>query len=43
MDAREESRSTILESSKDKRVPIFVMMPVDAFALDASGSPRIRK
>ncbi|XWS51742.1 hypothetical protein CRYUN_Cryun11dG0009600 [Craigia yunnanensis] len=43
MDAREESRSTILESSKDKRVPIFVMMPGDAFALDASGSPRIRK
>ncbi|XWS09670.1 hypothetical protein CRYUN_Cryun39dG0009000 [Craigia yunnanensis] len=43
MDAREKSRSTILESSKDKRVPIFVMMPLDAFSLDASGSPRIRK
>ncbi|XP_022732963.1 inactive beta-amylase 4, chloroplastic-like isoform X7 [Durio zibethinus] len=43
MDAREKSRSTILESSKDKRVPIFVMMPVDAFSFDASGRPRIRK
>ncbi|XP_021288024.1 inactive beta-amylase 4, chloroplastic isoform X1 [Herrania umbratica] len=43
MDAREKSRSTILKSSKDKRVPIFVMMPVDTFAVDASGSPRIRK
>ncbi|TYJ20958.1 hypothetical protein E1A91_A08G032400v1 [Gossypium mustelinum] len=43
MDAREKSRSTILESSKDKRVPIFVMMPVDIFTLDASGCPRIRK
>ncbi|WRX29675.1 Glycoside hydrolase [Theobroma cacao] len=43
MDAREKSRSTILKSSKDKRVPIFVMMPVDTFAVDASGSLRIRK
>ncbi|GLU23937.1 hypothetical protein SLE2022_399110 [Rubroshorea leprosula] len=43
MDAREKSRSTILESAKQKRVPIFVMLPVDAFAIDATGSPRIRK
>ncbi|XP_043692610.1 inactive beta-amylase 4, chloroplastic [Telopea speciosissima] len=40
---REKSRSTILESTKHKRVPIFVMMPVDAFCVDTSGVPRIRK
>ncbi|XP_038996279.1 inactive beta-amylase 4, chloroplastic-like isoform X2 [Hibiscus syriacus] len=43
MDAQEKSRSTTLESSKNKRVPIFVMMPVDTFGFDASGRPRIRK
>ncbi|EEF39599.1 beta-amylase, putative [Ricinus communis] len=43
MDAREKSRSTVLESSKHKRVPIFVMMPADIFAIDSSGTPRIRK
>ncbi|GKV44595.1 hypothetical protein SLEP1_g51759 [Rubroshorea leprosula] len=43
MDDREKSRSIILKSEKHKRVPIFVMMPVDAFAIDATGSPRIRK
>ncbi|GAV68812.1 Glyco_hydro_14 domain-containing protein [Cephalotus follicularis] len=43
MDAREKSRSMLLESSKHKKVPIFVMMPIDAFCIDASGSPRIRK
>ncbi|KAF8409738.1 hypothetical protein HHK36_005817 [Tetracentron sinense] len=40
---REKSRSTILESSKQKRIPIFVMMPIDAFGIDTSGAPRIRK
>ncbi|KAJ9153936.1 hypothetical protein P3X46_027322 [Hevea brasiliensis] len=43
MDAREKSKSLILESSKHKRVPIFVMTPVDTFCIDSSGSPRIRK
>ncbi|KAM7250115.1 hypothetical protein ACFE04_021998 [Oxalis oulophora] len=43
MDAREKSRTMIFESSKHKKVPIFVMMPVDAFAIDTAGSPRIRK
>ncbi|KAF2305562.1 hypothetical protein GH714_006767 [Hevea brasiliensis] len=39
----EKSRATILESSKHKRVPILVMMPVNTFGIDSSGSPRIRK
>ncbi|KAK9268615.1 hypothetical protein L1049_000372 [Liquidambar formosana] len=43
MDAQEKSRSTILKSSKHKMVPIFVMMPVDVFGVDALGVPRIRK
>ncbi|GMH05812.1 hypothetical protein Nepgr_007652 [Nepenthes gracilis] len=43
MDAREKSRSLILESSKQKRVPVFVMMPIDSFCIDTSGSPKIRK
>lgn len=43
MDARERSRSTILESSKHKRIPVFVMMPVDTFGIDSSGSPRIKR
>ncbi|GAB4845958.1 Inactive beta-amylase 4, chloroplastic [Ancistrocladus abbreviatus] len=43
MDAREKSRSLILESSKQKRIPVYVMMPLDSFAIDTSGSPRIRK
>uniref|UniRef100_A0A2N9HI91 Beta-amylase n=1 Tax=Fagus sylvatica TaxID=28930 RepID=A0A2N9HI91_FAGSY len=43
MDAREKSRSTILESSRHKRVPVYVMMPVDAFGFDTSGNLRIRK
>ncbi|KAF6153756.1 hypothetical protein GIB67_000989 [Kingdonia uniflora] len=40
---RETSRSIILETSKQKRVPIFVMMPVDTFAIDTSGVFKIRK
>ncbi|KAD1859329.1 hypothetical protein R6Q59_009601 [Mikania micrantha] len=43
MDVREKSRSTLFESSKHKRVPIYVMMPIDSFGIDASGAPRIRK
>ncbi|ONI13751.1 hypothetical protein PRUPE_4G243300 [Prunus persica] len=43
MDARENSRSTILPSSRHQRVPIYVMMPVDAFCIDGSGRPKIRK
>ncbi|XP_009346548.2 inactive beta-amylase 4, chloroplastic-like isoform X1 [Pyrus x bretschneideri] len=43
MDARENPRSSILPSSRDKRIPIYVMMPVDAFCIDGSGRPRIRK
>ncbi|XP_062169662.1 inactive beta-amylase 4, chloroplastic isoform X2 [Alnus glutinosa] len=42
IDGREKSRSTIL-SSRQKRVPLYVMMPVDTFGIDTSGSPRIRK
>ncbi|TQD86177.1 hypothetical protein C1H46_028253 [Malus baccata] len=43
MDAQENSRSSILSSSLDKRIPIYVMMPVDAFCIDGTGCPRIRK
>ncbi|XP_068309766.1 inactive beta-amylase 4, chloroplastic-like [Pyrus communis] len=43
LDARENSRSSILPSSRDKRIPIYVMMPVDAFCSDGTGRPRIRK
>ncbi|CAI0374087.1 unnamed protein product [Linum tenue] len=43
MDAREKSTSTVLESSKHKRVPVFVVMPVDTFGADASGSLRIKR
>ncbi|TQE02114.1 hypothetical protein C1H46_012300 [Malus baccata] len=46
MDARENSRSSILPSfpsSRDKRIPIYVMMPANAFCIDGTGRPRIRK
>ncbi|XP_052178186.1 inactive beta-amylase 4, chloroplastic isoform X2 [Diospyros lotus] len=43
MDARENSRSTFLISSKHKRVPIFVMMPIDSFDIDTSGTPKVKK
>ncbi|CAN6560487.1 unnamed protein product [Malus baccata var. baccata] len=43
MDAQENSRSSILPSSLDKRIPIYGMMPVDAFCIDGTGRPRIRK
>lgn len=43
MDAREKSRSLTLKSSKQKRVPVFVMMPLDSVGLDTLGTPRIRK
>ncbi|XP_024977352.1 inactive beta-amylase 4, chloroplastic isoform X1 [Cynara cardunculus var. scolymus] len=43
MDVREKSRSTLFETSKHKRVPIYVMMPIDSFGVDTSGTPRIRK
>ncbi|CAI9283479.1 unnamed protein product [Lactuca saligna] len=43
MDVREKSRSTLFESSKHKRVPLYVMMPIDSFGIDTSGAPRIRK
>ncbi|KAI7734415.1 hypothetical protein M8C21_004064 [Ambrosia artemisiifolia] len=43
MDVREKSKSTLFESSKHKRVPIFVMMPIDSFGIDTTGAPRIRR
>ncbi|KAJ9568047.1 hypothetical protein OSB04_004013 [Centaurea solstitialis] len=43
MDVREKSRSTLFETSKHKRVPIYIMMPIDSFGVDTSGAPRIRK
>ncbi|XP_022158210.1 inactive beta-amylase 4, chloroplastic isoform X2 [Momordica charantia] len=43
MDAQEKSRSRILKSSKHKRVPVYVMMPVNIFGMDSSGNMRIRK
>ncbi|XP_076959662.1 inactive beta-amylase 4, chloroplastic-like isoform X1 [Bidens hawaiensis] len=43
MDVREKSKSTLFESSKHKRVPIYVMMPIDSFGIDTTGTPRIRK
>ncbi|KAK9152394.1 hypothetical protein Syun_010703 [Stephania yunnanensis] len=39
----EKSKSTVLESSKHKSVPIFVMMPIDILGVDTSGAPKIRK
>ncbi|XP_057485133.1 inactive beta-amylase 4, chloroplastic-like [Actinidia eriantha] len=42
-DAREKSRSPLSESSKQKRVPIFVMMRIDSFGIDTSGALKIRK
>ncbi|KAB2615439.1 inactive beta-amylase 4 [Pyrus ussuriensis x Pyrus communis] len=43
MDARENLRFSTLPSSRDKRIPMYVMMPVDAFCIDGTGRPRIRK
>ncbi|XP_057461969.1 inactive beta-amylase 4, chloroplastic isoform X1 [Actinidia eriantha] len=43
MDAREKSRSPLSISSKQKRVPIFVMMPIDSIGIDTSGALKIRK
>ncbi|KAK3010051.1 hypothetical protein RJ639_012820 [Escallonia herrerae] len=43
MDVQEKSRSPLYESSKHKRVPIYVMMPLDSFCVDTTGTPRIRK
>ncbi|XP_056699383.1 inactive beta-amylase 4, chloroplastic isoform X2 [Spinacia oleracea] len=43
MDARERSRSLILKSSKQKRVPVFVMMPIDSFGIDILGTPKIKR
>lgn len=43
MDLREKSRSALSESSKHKRVPVYVMMPIDSFCIDTFGVPRIRK
>jgi hypothetical protein len=43
MDAREKSRSFVLVSSRHKRVPVFVMMPIDTFGIDASGCPKIKR
>ncbi|XP_021740709.1 inactive beta-amylase 4, chloroplastic-like [Chenopodium quinoa] len=43
MDARERSKSLILKSSKQKRVPVFVMMPADSFSIDTLGTIRIKR
>ncbi|KAK9939771.1 hypothetical protein M0R45_016460 [Rubus argutus] len=43
MNAHENSRPSILPSSRHKRIPIYVMMPVDAFCIDYSGTARIRR
>ncbi|XP_058219004.1 inactive beta-amylase 4, chloroplastic isoform X3 [Rhododendron vialii] len=43
LDAREKSRSRLFALSKHKRVPIFVMMPIDSFCTDTSGDMKIRK
>ncbi|KAG2333172.1 hypothetical protein Bca52824_004352 [Brassica carinata] len=36
MDAREKSRSFVLVSSRHKKVPVYVMMPIDTFGIDSS-------
>lgn len=36
-------RFIILESSKRKKVPLFVMMPEDTFGIDTSGNAKIKK
>ncbi|PIA58308.1 hypothetical protein AQUCO_00500321v1 [Aquilegia coerulea] len=43
MNHEEKSGSMILETFKQRRVPIFVMMPIDALGIDTSGVPKIRK
>ncbi|KAH9604919.1 hypothetical protein KSS87_015350 [Heliosperma pusillum] len=43
MDAREKSQHLILKSSKHKKVPVFVMMPLDSFGVDTLGTPRIKR
>ena len=43
MSAQEKSRPSILSSSRHKRIPIYVMMPVDSFCIDGSGIPKIRR
>nr|VDD21365.1 unnamed protein product [Brassica oleracea] len=43
MDAREKSRSFVLVSSRHKKVPVYVMMPIDTFGIDASGCPIIKR
>ncbi|GFS45141.1 beta-amylase 4 [Actinidia rufa] len=43
MDAREKSRSPLSVSSKQKRVPIFVMTRIDSFGIDTGGALKIRK
>ncbi|KAK9734945.1 hypothetical protein RND81_04G172900 [Saponaria officinalis] len=43
MDAREKSQFLILKSSKQKKVPVFVMMPLDSFGIDTLGTPRIKR
>ncbi|CAH8311726.1 unnamed protein product [Eruca vesicaria subsp. sativa] len=41
MDAREISRSFVSVSSRHKKVPVYVMIPIDTFGFDASGCPII--
>ncbi|CAF1698910.1 inactive beta-amylase 4, chloroplastic-like isoform X1 [Brassica napus] len=43
MDAREKSRSFVLVSSRHKKVPVYVMMPIDTFGIDSSGCPIIKR
>ncbi|XP_056860998.1 inactive beta-amylase 4, chloroplastic-like isoform X2 [Raphanus sativus] len=43
MDAGEKSRSFVLVSSRHKKVPVYVMMPIDTFGIDSSGCPIIKR
>ncbi|XP_038905124.1 inactive beta-amylase 4, chloroplastic isoform X2 [Benincasa hispida] len=43
MDAREKSRRIIVNSSRPKTIPVYVMLPVDIFDTDPSGDMRIKK
>lgn len=43
MDAREKSRRKIINSSRPKRIPVYVMLPVEIFEVGPSGDMTIKK
>lgn len=43
MEAQVKAQPVVLELSKNKKVPVFVMMPLNMIYVDPEGIPRIRK